>query len=387
MAAHLATYLVSSGAVVEQVPDLAEASKHSPSRLSVPWIWLMDVGNTPILPEELRAITVAQPERDIRLVVIGRGARRRPRRQNADQVFKVDGNVLTRQTLLQAVAIAAGRGEVEEAMVLSGKGESSFVAPSRAEALRQGRLILVAEDNETNQKVILYQLALLGFAADVESNGREALKRWRSGDYALLLTDLHMPKMDGYELSTAIRALESGARHIVIIALTANALKGEALHCREVGMDDYLIKPAPLADLQTMLKKWLLNTDATVPSDDLMTPAAEDDLRNPVDVTVLVTLIGDDPVIRKDFLQDFRRGARQIATELKAAYGAGQVAQVSALAHRLKSSARAVGALGLGEVCDKIEQAGGTGQVEMLTALFPLFETEITVVDKYLETL
>jgi HPt (histidine-containing phosphotransfer) domain-containing protein len=213
------------------------------------------------------------------------------------------------------------------------------------------------------------------------------LKRWRSGDYALLLTDLHMPKMDGYELSTAIRALESGARHIVIIALTANALKGEALHCREVGMDDYLIKPASLADLQTMLRKWLPGADTASPPADPTTPTAETHLPNPVDVSVLVAMIGDDPDVLIDFLQDFRRSTRQVAAEMRTAYGAGQGTQVGALAHKLKSSARAVGALRLGEVCDKIEQSGKADQDESLAALLPLFDAEIASVDRYLETL
>jgi PAS domain S-box-containing protein len=375
LADHLVAYLVSSGAVVEQAPSLSAAREQSFTPSSSPWIWLIDAGNTQPLPEELRAITSTQPERDVRLVVIGRGTRRRPRRKDPNHAVEVDGNVLTRQTVLKAVAIAAGRIQVEEATLLLGRGEAGFIAPSRVEALRQGRLILVAEDNETNQKVILYQLALLGFAADVVSDGGGALERWRSGEYALLLTDLHMPRMDGYELTTAIRARENGTRHIVIIALTANALKGEVGHCRDVGMDDYLIKPAPLAALQAMLWKWLPHP-----------PAEQNAASIPLDVSVLVALVGDDPEICSDFLQDFRRSAKQIAAEMKSAYATGQAAQVGALAHRLKSSARSVGALELGELCDEIEQSGKADQVETLTTLLPRFEAEMADVDKYLGT-
>ncbi len=127
-----------------------------------------------------------------------------------------------------------------------------MVAPSREKALEEGRLILVAEDNEINQKVIRQQLALLGYAADIAEDGREALKRWESGNYALLLTDLHMPEMDGYQLTAAIRLAEQGKgkTRAPIIAFTANALKGEAEHCRAVGMDDYLSKPVQLAHLK-----------------------------------------------------------------------------------------------------------------------------------------
>ena len=129
--------------------------------------------------------------------------------------------------------------------------------PLSGEAPRQDYLILVAEDNEINQEVVQHQLGLLGYRTDVTNDGREALERWQSGDYALLLTDLHMPEMDGFQLTAAIRASEHGERHIPIIALTANALKGEADNCRAAGMDDYLSKPTRLADLEAMLSKWL----------------------------------------------------------------------------------------------------------------------------------
>jgi HPt (histidine-containing phosphotransfer) domain-containing protein len=180
----------------------------------------------------------------------------------------------------------------------------------------------------------------------------------------------------------------------VIIALTANAIKSEVLRCHEVGMDDYLIKPARLADLQAMLKKWLPDpdsvpqpADATTLSATAMTPAAQNAASKPLDVSVLAALVGDDPKISRDFLHDFHRSATQIATEIKTAYAAGQAAQVGALAHRLKSCARSVGALGLGELCDEIEQSGKADQVETLTALLPRFEAEMAAVDKYLATL
>jgi PAS domain S-box-containing protein len=155
-----------------------------------------------------------------------------------------------------AAAGADSRGDPDAEDMKSSTAKPA-VAPSREEALRQGRLILVAEDNETNQKVIVRQLAILGYAADVAADGREALTRWRTGEYALLFTDLQMPNMDGYELAQAIRAEEKGGKRIPIIALTANALKGEADHCRAVGMDDYRSKPSPLAELKAVLDKRL----------------------------------------------------------------------------------------------------------------------------------
>jgi PAS domain S-box-containing protein len=372
----IAAYLTHDGATVERAPDLAAAREQGGAGLPGLWVWVLDTGGGALSLDELHAIARMRPDQKNRFVVFERGQRRKPRLED-DDIVRVDGNMLTRGTVLKAVAIAAGRLHEKQETPPRGKTDAAFNPPSRAEALRQGRLILVAEDNETNQKVILYQLALLGFAADVAGNGCEALERWRSGDYALLLTDLHMPKMDGYELTQTIRAEEKDARRIPIIALTANALKGEAEHCRAVGMDDYLSKPVQLARLEAMLEKWL--------------PAAAeprpDSSPIPVDVSVLKALVGDSPEVISEFLHDFRISAIEIMAELKIAYAAGQAAQVSALAHKLKSSARSVGALGLGDLCDEIEQTGKAGQIEVLAALLPRFEAEMAAVNEYLKTL
>lgn len=395
LADYLAAYLISAGALVTQASNLAVARKQTVLPMSGPWIWLIYAGNTRPLPEGLHEICRAHPDQDVRFVVIGRGKRRRPRWQDAERMVEIDGNVLTQKAVLQAVAIAAGRALAEVDARPSGLDEAACLAPSYADALRQGRLILVAEDNKTNQKVILQQLALLGLAGDVADDGCEALERWRSGDYALLLTDLHMPKMDGFELTAAIRAEEKGTRRTPIIALTANAIKGEALRCFNVGMNDYLSKPVSLANLKTVLFKWLPDTglepkpaDAAALSDASNTaPAARDDESKPLDVSVLAALVGDNPEIIKDFLHDFRNSATQIAAEMKTAYGIGQAAQVGALAHKLKSSARSVGALGLGELCAEIEQVGKAGQIEPLAALLPRFVVEMAAVDDYLDSL
>jgi CheY-like chemotaxis protein len=98
-------------------------------------------------------------------------------------------------------------------------------------------LILVAEDNEINQKVISAQLKLLGFRTEIAADGQTALALWCSGRFALLLTDLQMPMMDGYELVASIWRKEGSASRMPIVALTANALKEELARCTGVGMD------------------------------------------------------------------------------------------------------------------------------------------------------
>ncbi|PKO69479.1 MAG: hypothetical protein CVU22_04680 [Betaproteobacteria bacterium HGW-Betaproteobacteria-16] len=128
------------------------------------------------------------------------------------------------------------------------------------DAQRKDRLILVVEDNEFNQTVIVQQLRLLGFAADVAKDGREALEMWRSGGFGLVLTDLHMPEMDGYSLAASIRAEEGSRRRTPIVALTANALHNEEARCLAAGMDAYLTKPAGLARLKETLEAGFAGT-------------------------------------------------------------------------------------------------------------------------------
>jgi len=211
-----------------------------------------------------------------------------------------------------------------------------------------------------------------------------------------VLTDLHMPEMDGYELTAAIRAVEKNlagntpASRTPIIAVTANALKGEADHCRAIGMDDYLSKPVQLVNLKAMLGKWLpvvtsgqISSETTpaetAPSTQSIATSAH------VDVSVLKALIGDDEAMIREFLHDFRLSAAKIAVDLRTVCAAGQATDAGAHAHKLKSSARSVGALALGELCADMEKAGKSGDTAALAVLLPRFEQDLANVAHFLE--
>ena len=403
----LAIYLKSAGAMVEQISDLS--SIHQFIQNLVPGLWLVviDAGQQTPSIEELRTAFATRSnvlkssvkaesnalQSDIapHFIIIKRGRRRHARMEDID-IVTLDGDVLYRQSLLRAMAIAAGRVEANEEKELPiDVLKSAPVLVSREEALRQGKLILVAEDNDINQKVIRQQLNLLGYAADIANDGREALQRLQVCDYALLLTDLHMPEMDGLELTKNIRFQEAGHKHIPIVALTANALKGEREHCLSTGMDDYLTKPAQLEDLRSVLEKYLSSSKPIVHTESATQPpilAHEvDSVMVPVDVHVLEGLVGNDPEMIKEMLQDYRASAEKTAVELRAAYQAGQWVTVGSLAHKLKSSSRSVGALALGELCAKMEQAGKSNDAKVLAELLPCFDTEMAKVETYLASL
>ena len=165
-----------------------------------------------------------------------------------------EGSTFTVRLRLATVAPAgAPAARSGDALAFRHDASARPAPSSREEALRARRLILVAEDNAINRRVIVEQLRLAGFAADIAVDGREALGRWRSGDYALLLTDLQMPEMDGYELAAAIRAEEGAGRRMPIFALTANSLPDDEARCLALGMDAYLVKPVSLDRMKTIL--------------------------------------------------------------------------------------------------------------------------------------
>ncbi|MEO7251797.1 MAG: response regulator [Arenimonas sp.] len=252
----------------------------------------------------------------------------------------------------------------------------------------EGRpLILVAEDNETNQKVILRQLALLGFSADVARDGRAALELWQTGEYALLLTDLQMPDMDGYELVEAIRAREQkqGAQRMPIVVMTASTSRRYAERFRTPDMDDYLSKPLQLSELKAALDSWL---PAQASLSVLPNSGIDNSVRGlAVDVSVLERLVGSDLAVVRGLLHDFRSSASNIARELKSACVEHEPLAASAQAHKLAASAFSVGALALGELCKEIEKAGRAGNTQALAVLLPLFERELEAVDAALDSL
>lgn len=124
---------------------------------------------------------------------------------------------------------------------------------------KQSIRILVAEDNEINQIVIKRQIEQLGYSSKIVENGREGIREWLLSDFDLVLTDCHMPEMDGFELAREIRKVEAtrGKAATPIIAITANALRGEAERCIAMGMDGYLSKPVKLDELGGMIEKLL----------------------------------------------------------------------------------------------------------------------------------
>jgi EAL domain-containing protein (putative c-di-GMP-specific phosphodiesterase class I)/FixJ family two-component response regulator len=287
------------------------------------------------------------------LVCVGRGTRRQPHRDAAGEQ-RIDADALHRDTLLQAVATAAGRRPAPAQPTVAVDASEAVPLPSADEAVAQGRLVLVAEDNPVNQTVIRLQLELLGLASEMVQDGLQALDLWRSGRFALLLTDLHMPGLDGYALARRIREEESGVKHFPVIAITASAGDDEGERCRAAGMDDCVSKPVTRQRLAEVLAKWLPGIDVGAEVRPQPVEAAATQVLDPA---ALPALVGHDAAVLLRIRSEYLASARSSAEMLRVAVAAARWAEVGAVAHRMKSSSGAVGAVALAALCARIEAA------------------------------
>jgi two-component system, sensor histidine kinase and response regulator len=157
-------------------------------------------------------------------------------------------------------AVAAGRGAAPAPSIRSAMTRAvPPPSPSAASAGPKpagGLRVLVAEDNEVNQKVVSRMLERLGHQVEVAVNGRDALERAKAGTFDIVLMDCQMPEMDGWEATARIRAALAGRHRIPILALTANASDADRQRCLDAGMDAHLSKPLKLERLAEALATW-----------------------------------------------------------------------------------------------------------------------------------
>ena len=160
------------------------------------------------------------------------------------------------------MSVLGGHSTSREAAFPSKKSESTI--PDRPESPDQSQIrILLVEDNHFNQHVALEILKSENFSVDVANNGQEAIDAVSRDRYDLVLMDIQMPKIDGYEATKRIRKLPN-LRSLPIIAMTAHAMKGDRELCLDSGMNDYITKPINRHQLFEIIEKWIQNKDETL---------------------------------------------------------------------------------------------------------------------------
>jgi PAS domain S-box-containing protein len=221
--------------------------------------------------------------------------------------------------------------------------------------------VLVVEDNSVNQLVATGMLSALGHAADTADDGLAALEALARTSYDLVLMDVQMPRMDGYEATRALRARESDDDRTLVIAMTANAVAGERERCLEAGMDDFLTKPVDLDELNRTLARWF-------DGDGALDLARLDMLRDmdPGDTSYLERVTGR-----------FEETTAVAAEDLRAAVEVGDAAALRVHAHKLAGGAANLGALEVATLARELEALGDAGTTDGAEPLLPRLGTAL----------
>ncbi|MBD8530103.1 MULTISPECIES: CHASE domain-containing protein [unclassified Massilia] len=257
-----------------------------------------------------------------------------------------------------------GRGSTFWFTARLGQGGVQEAPPPAAAGTQRldGAAILLVEDNAFSQQVGRELLEHAGASVVVAGNGSEALDALRFQRFDCVLMDVQMPVMDGFEATRRIRA-DPLLRDTMVIAMTANAGVEDQARCMAAGMNAFLTKPVVPAQLAAAIAQAIGRGAGPAQEAQEEQDSAGDPPPDPgvagaplFDTAVLAATFGDDPAKMRKFAFMFLDSARDGLAEIDVALAAGDLARAAAVAHRLKSSARAVGALGFADLCAELER-------------------------------
>ncbi|MFC1761699.1 ATP-binding protein [Planctomycetota bacterium] len=244
--------------------------------------------------------------------------------------------------------------------------------------------VLVAEDVETSQKLMTLLLTRMGFEVTIAADGVEVIQKALSQSFDLILMDIHMPNVNGYD---ATRALRHQGVEIPILALTANAMKGDDRKCIEAGCDDYLTKPIDRTDFYTKLNRYLSVTPESADASDstgkkaipLSPPVpceTSDDCTDIIDWKQLLKRWGDIAFI-EETMPSYLKDTQTYFSGLEEALHAGDCNGIVLSAHALKGAGRNLSVKCLAKIAEQMEQAGRNSDIEAATLLFNPLKDEV----------
>jgi PAS domain S-box-containing protein len=246
---------------------------------------------------------------------------------------------------------------------------------SVAEHRKRRIRILVAEDNILNQKIALKVLERIGYRADAVANGKEVLSALEKIPYDLILMDVQMPEMDGFEATAAIRRKESeGGKHIPIIAMTAHAMKGDRQRCLEAGMDDYIPKPIQPQNLVDAIDRWL--SRAALEEGYIKPPEKSSAASEVFDRKALLERVGGDEVFFNEILMTFLNDAPVQIEMMKEYLKGADLPRLEFQAHSLKGAAMNIGGNALQKAAFEVEFAAKNHELDKVVMLLDKVEKE-----------
>ena len=274
-------------------------------------------------------------------------------------------------------AILAGMSVVQQA--------KPIITRHSIREMRRGPVrILLVEDNITNQEIAIAILLQLGLTVDVVANGAKAVSALADIPYDLVLMDCHMPEMDGYEATRLIRNPDSKVHNhrIPVVAMTANAMKGDREKCLEAGMNDYVSKPISPEALSAALDKWLPKEPAETTEhamgtivDVVAKPAGEVE---PVvfDMAGLMFRVMKNEKFARKVAKAFLLDIPEVIQALMRTLHAGDMPSVALHSHAITGAAANLGGEALRAVAAEMEIAGKAGNIDFVTARLPELERQ-----------
>jgi PAS domain S-box-containing protein len=238
---------------------------------------------------------------------------------------------------------------------------------------RQKIQILLADDNAINQQLVLRLLGKRGHIVTVASNGREALALLKISRFDLVLMDVQMPEMNGFQATAAIRKEEeSTGKHLPIIAMTAHAMEGDRARCLAAGMDGYIAKPIKVEDLVEAIEN--LGRSPELPK---MAPTAKPREQEPIDTASALVRVEGDVELLNELVALFLKDLPALLTKLREAITAGDAKAIEHSAHKLKGSVGNFSAHPAFEAALKLEVLGREGSLSEAEPAYAELEKEI----------
>jgi PAS domain S-box-containing protein len=264
------------------------------------------------------------------------------------------------------LVFALPKGEASPRSLRHEDGEGATAAAETA-ARAPGRplRILVAEDNAINARLAVALIKKKGWEATVAGNGREALEALAAKAFDLVLMDIQMPEMDGYDATMAVRQREVGTgRRTPILAMTAHAMKGDLELCFEAGMDGYLTKPIKASEFYDAIEA-LVSSGEPEAGDG---PAGAAD--PPADLSQLLVNTGGDVELLDELVELFAQDSPNQVENIAAAIQEGDAKKLEESAHKLKGAAANFGARATQDVAFRLERMGREGDMERAPRIF-----------------
>ncbi len=223
-----------------------------------------------------------------------------------------------------------------------------------------GLRVLLAEDNRVNQKLAINLLSKLGCLVTVAENGRQTLARWEAEEFDLVLMDVQMPEMDGFETTVAIRELEKGTdRHTLIIAMTAHAMKGDRERCLAAGMDDYLSKPVRSQVIKDKLAN-LVNPSGSTAD---IAEASVESTNTLFDWAQALEGCEGDEELLQTLIEAFLKESKILIPQLRTAVAKRDATEINGVAHTIKGALLALSAPASAALASDLEQLARSGDL------------------------